>query len=414
MVKKNTVQEIYRAFPTFNFDEEYGGFVLDKESMCPCGKGRKFYDCCLGKYNSVREIYSKSENLIKGNEKIKKYLSNKRIKNIPSYKLYEKLLKKKNLSFCLAEKSKTLCSKDLIRYAHTISKSSILKVLSNNQQQLSTFNRYLSYPEDNLEAYFVFIKDNEASIVNTFCKKHDQILFKEIENENRYNGEPIQDLQLALNAAALSTYALVLQILFLQKLLKELEEFWMMQELYNEYAFFIKEFERSIYYSEKLVRDIESKNSNELYGFSVELKGIKLPFAFCEACKLGNFNISIKNKFLAFINVFPTEESTWITVSTFEKVGDNFIKQLKKYSEEGKIKIIIRIIVDIIADQGSNIYFNSEYINGLNDHEKAVLYYFYAANGARRIAKDIDNKYLYNYSYFDKKNLYFNTITKQL
>ncbi|HDR7990818.1 hypothetical protein ACQ3VH_10475 [Bacillus pretiosus] len=409
----NTIEAICKTLPTFHFNEEYEQFVLDDESMCPCGKGRKFYDCCLSKYNSVREYYRNIEKLIEGDKKIEQYLRNKRIKNIPGYKLYEKLLKKKNLTFCLAANSETPCSDNKIRYAHTIGKSSILKILNKNQKQLFTFNRYLSYPEDSLETYFVPIKDSEASIVNTFCKAHDQILFKDIENENRYTGEPIQDLQLALNAAALNTYAQILQILFLQKMLNELKEFWVIKELYSDYAFYIKELESSLYYSEKLVRDIEFENFGELYKFSIELKDRVLPFAFCEGCKLDSI-FGMNEKFLAFINVFPTENSTWITISTYEESGEEFINLLKQYGNKKEFEKILKVISDIISSQGSNIYFNAEYINELNDHEKAILYYFYAANGARRIAKDINNRYLFDYNYFDKKNLYFNTITKQL
>ncbi|TKI89153.1 hypothetical protein FC695_36465, partial [Bacillus cereus] len=66
----NTIEAICKTLPTFHFNEEYEQFVLDDESMCPCGKGRKFYDCCLSKYNSVREYYRNIEKLIEGDKKI--------------------------------------------------------------------------------------------------------------------------------------------------------------------------------------------------------------------------------------------------------------------------------------------------------------------------------------------------------
>lgn len=130
--------------------------------------------------------------------------------------------------------------------------------------------------------------------------------------------------------------------------------------------------------------------------FSLELKDKKLPFVFCEGCKIdveGNY-------ILAFINVFPSECGTWIMVSTYEE-EKVFVEKLKRYKNESKINEILQIIVKNIALQGTNIYFKEEYIKSLTVEEKAILYYPYTLNGARRIA--IDKKYLSNYTVEGKK-----------
>lgn len=406
MEKIASLNEILGVLPSYFFSN--GSYILKKESLCPCGKGEKFKDCCLDKYEEILNKYNSSEHkLLERKDKIENYLNSKKVKNIPSFKLYKKSLEKKNVAFCLASNSNIPCSNEGIRYAHTLAESSVLKVLSENQKNLFTFNRYLNFPSDSLDDYFVSIKTKEASIVNTFCGKHDKKLFKEIENGNIYKSEPLQELQLALNAAALRVYGLILQIMLSQKMLVELEELWMEQRLHNDYAFYIKAFKKSIDFSNKLVSDIENNRTSDLFAFSLELKDKKLPFVFCEC-----FDIEIEDKdILAFMNVFPSEGGTWITVSTYEE-GKAFIELLRKYKNEEKINEILQIVVDNIASQSSNIYFKEDYIKSLTEEEKAILYYAFTMNGAERIAESIEEEYFSNYNDKKKWDLYFNTLIK--
>ncbi|MGF9975493.1 YecA family protein [Viridibacillus arvi] len=403
------LDEVLDVLPTYSISN--GNYVLDLESLCPCGEGEKFKNCCLDKYKDMVNIYSSQgvDKILERQSKIENYLNTRKVKDIPSFKLYRKNLKKKNVAFCLASNSSISCSNDNIVYAHTLAESSVLKVLSENQKNLFTFNRYLNYPTDNLDDYIVSIKTKEASIVNTFCDEHDKKLFKELENGNIYKNEPLQNLQLALNAAALNVYGLILQIMLLQKMLRELNELWLEQELHDDYAFYIKELKKNIKVSNRLINDIEDNRKNNLSAFSIELKEKDLSFVFCEGCKI-EFE---GNSILAFVNVFPSENGTCITVSTYEE-GKMFIEQLMRYKDEGKINEILQIIIENIASQGSNIYFKEEYIKSLTEEEKAILYYPYTLNGARRIAKDLEDKYFAEYSEEEKTTLYFNTLVKQI
>ena len=406
MEKIASLEEILGILPSYIFSK--GNYNLKKESLCPCGKGEKFKDCCMNKCEEIFNKYNSSvHKLLERKTKIENYLNSRKVKKIPSFKLYEKSLVKKNVAFCLASSSKIPCSNEGIRYAHTLAESSVLKVLSENQNNLFTFNRYLNFPSDSLDDYFVSIKIKEASIVNAFCGKHDKKLFKEIENGNIYKSEPLQELQLALNAAALRVYGLILQILLLQKMLVELEELWIEQRLHNDYAFYIKDFKKSIEISNKLVSDIENNHTTDLFAFSLELKDKKLPFVLCEC-----FDIEIEDNVIqAFMNVFPSEDGTWITVSTYEE-GKAFIELLRKYKNEKKINEILQIVVDKIASQGSNVYFKEDYIKSLTEEEKAILYYAFTINGAERIAESLEEEYFNNYNDVAKWDLYFNTLIK--
>ncbi|WP_397539841.1 YecA family protein [Rummeliibacillus pycnus] len=407
MEKIASLEEILGVLPSYILSN--GIYTVEEESLCPCGKGEKYKDCCLDKREEIFNIYNSSEHKqLERNAKIGNYLNSRKVKNIPSFKLYKKSLEKKNVAFCLASNSNTPCSNEGIRYAHTLAESSVLKVFSENQKNLFTFNRYLNFPSDSLDDYFVSIKTKEASIVNTFCGNHDKKLFKEIENGNIYKSEPLQELQLALNAAALRVYGLILQIMLSQKMLVELEELWIETGLHNDYASYIKELKKSIEISNKLVSDIENNHTSDLFAFSLELKGEKLPFVFCEC-----FDIEIEDNvvILAFMNVFPSEGGTWITVSTYEE-GKAFIELLRKYKNEKKINEILQIVVDQIGLQGSNIYFKEDYIKSLTEEEKAILYYAFTLNGAVRIAESLEEKYFSNYNDEAIWDLYFNTLIK--
>lgn len=115
-------------------------------------------------------------------------------------------------------------------------------------------------------------RNKGASVVNTFCGEHDKKLF--IENWNIYKNDPLQDLQLALNAAALNIYGLILQFMLLQKMLRELEGFWLEKELHNDYAFYINELKSSIEISNRLVSNIEN-NHTPLLKQVAKLIGVK-------------------------------------------------------------------------------------------------------------------------------------------
>lgn len=401
MEKIASLEEFLGILPSYLFYED--NLIIENESLCPCGKGEKYKECCFNKHVEICRIYSSSEQkFLEKNTIIENYLNSRTVKNIPSFKLYKKSLEKKNVAFCLASNSNIPCSNERIRYAHTLAESSVLKVLSENQKNLYTFNRYLNFPSDSLEDYFVSITTKEASIVNTFCDKHDKKLFKEIENGNIYKSEPLQELQLALNAAALRVYGLILQIMLQQKMLGELDELWFEQRLHITYAIYIEEFKKSIVVSNKLVSDIENSHTSDLFAFSLELKDKKLPFVLCEC-------FDIDNDILAFINVFPSEGGTWITVSTYEE-GKAFIELLRNYKNEKKINEILQIVVDNIASQGSNIYFKENYIKSLTEEEKAILYYEFTKSGAERIAESLEEEYFSNYSNKAKRDLYFNTL----
>ncbi|MEB9613187.1 hypothetical protein P4J23_24600 [Bacillus cereus] len=426
--KVDNIINFINKLPEFHCFIVNGEFILQpmKEKKCPCGSNKKFTSCCLSKANKIENHYMQlkhskgSSFAIKElNRKIKNYIEKDKFEANPSSKMYDNFLRKKKAAFCLAADSPKQCTSSKINYAHTLSKNPIISILSNKKTTKPiTFNRFLNSPKINIEEYFVSIKDDEASVVNTFCKHHDDELFKEIEKNKRYQGQYIQDLQFGLKAIALNVYTNILQILFLQKLLSECEELWLEPQAMKDYYNHLLDLRETHSFS-KIIIDSIYNEKDILLTFNYTIPNYVAKFAYCQTHSINKDleNKSIDELTLCMINIFPTKENaTQIILSVSNEKGaySRLFKQLESAKVNNDIKKIIRFFGNIIANSGTNLYFEANYFSSLTEKEKAVLYYSFSKNGAIRIANNLKNKFLDNMNERELADIYIKILFKGL
>ncbi|CKH82567.1 Uncharacterised protein [Streptococcus pneumoniae] len=353
------------------------------------------------------------------NRKIENYIEKDKFEDNPSSKMYDSFLRKKKAAFCLAADSPKQCTSAKINYAHTLSKNPIISILSNRKTEKPiTFNRFLNFPKVNIDEYFVSIKDDEASVVNTFCKHHDDELFKEIEKNKSYQGQYIQDLQFGLKAMALNVYTNILQILFLQKLLSECEELWLEPQVMRDYYRHLLNL-RETYSFSKIIIDSIYNEEDIFLTFNYTIPNFVAKFAYCQTHSINKDleNNSINELALCMINIFPTKENTTqiiLSISNKKSAYSRLFKQLESAKVNNDIKKIIRFFGNIIADSGTNLYFEANYFSSLTEKEKAVLYYSFSKNGALRIANNLKKNFLYNMNKRELSDIYIKILFREL
>lgn len=125
---------------------------IGRNDPCPCGSGKKYKKCCLGKADDV--YYSNPLNLLE---------------------TYKKVRKESRIKRCLHPKSDE-CSEKIIG-AHSIQNNKIIKRLSSNGIV------YMPCPKsDNPFAPMTVYGRKEATVFTGFCGYHDKTVFQPIED----------------------------------------------------------------------------------------------------------------------------------------------------------------------------------------------------------------------------------------
>ena len=125
---------------------------IGRSDPCPCGSGKKYKKCCLGKADDV--YYSNPLNLLD---------------------TYKKVRKESRIRQCLHPKSDE-CSEKIIG-AHSIQNNKIIKRLSSNGIV------YMPCPKsDNPFAQMTVYGRKEATVFTGFCGYHDKTVFQPIED----------------------------------------------------------------------------------------------------------------------------------------------------------------------------------------------------------------------------------------
>ncbi|NOW89768.1 hypothetical protein BCD91_001791 [Clostridium beijerinckii] len=396
--------------------------TIEDSDLCICGSKLTYLSCCKEDISSTFEKYKqlfteRGENYTCSelNKAIGGYIEDNKSKKTPSNRVYHKSLEKKNVKFCLAKNHYGACD-DSIVYAHTISRNPILTNLSVNNK-LVTFNRHISFPRESVNDYYDDeITVEKASIVNTFCKSHDKEVFKEIENSNHYRGNFIQDLEHALNCISIAVYTDVLQIQHFQTMLKECPELWIENRIFSDYKNHIERLKEDYNTAQLIIYSIKDRK-DVLKTFSFVLENYSVPFAICEQKLLyiDAFGNKINEPDFYFFNIYPyINNSTLFILSAInDKLSTTDIfDQLDNMVITNKEKEILSFFAECISENSSNIYFNSDFFNGLNEYEKALIYYYYSKNGALRISNSIEKKFLANKNVDDLKESYKKIIFK--
>lgn len=133
------------------------GKKIGRNDPCPCGSGKKYKKCCLGKDDDP--VYSNPINL---------------------FQTYKAARKSSRIKQCLYP-DHSECSEKIIG-AHSIQNNKILKKISDNGEI------YMPCPKaDNPFAIPTKYGRKEASVFTGFCGYHDKVVFQAIE-DNDFSG----------------------------------------------------------------------------------------------------------------------------------------------------------------------------------------------------------------------------------
>ncbi len=129
-----TYSEIFDMNRYPKFDEKH----RPKDTApCVCLSGKMYKECCK---DEIEESKCNKEN--SGINYELECLYGRKYSKLTSRKVYKKDIVKKNFSYCLACNIYGNCSKDNIRYSHTLSKGVVLKNLCNGD------NNYVKQIDD--------------------------------------------------------------------------------------------------------------------------------------------------------------------------------------------------------------------------------------------------------------------------
>ena len=128
---------------------------IGRNDQCPCGSGKKYKKCCLNRLNEEP------------------------MKLFEAGKIFRKAFDKKYCS--VPDELKGECSGDIVK-AHTITKSSLLKEIAQNGHVYGFKPNPQGLIKSKGKPEFVKIGINEASTFTGFCSKHDNDIFRKIEN----------------------------------------------------------------------------------------------------------------------------------------------------------------------------------------------------------------------------------------
>lgn len=216
----------------------------------------------------------------------------------------------------------------------------------------------------------------------------------------------------------MNVYTNILQILFLQKLLSECEELWLEPQAMKDYYNHLLDLRETHSFS-KIIIDSIYNEKDILLTFNYTIPNYVAKFAYCQTHSINKDleNKSIDELTLCMINIFPTKENaTQIILSVSNEKGaySRLFKQLESAKVNNDIKKIIRFFGNIIANSGTNLYFEANYFSSLTEKEKAVLYYSFSKNGAIRIANNLKNKFLDNMNERELADIYIKILFKGL
>ena len=364
-------------YPEFRYTNNKDGIlskyysIIPKEyTKCLCMSGNKFKFCCRDKLVNLRKDID--------NNKIKLSIYdiyNQDPKKILSRNIENKSIGKKKISYCFAKKICNDCdTENYNTRSHTMSKGNVLKNLS--ESHVVGFNDHKLENElclDNVSDFFKTIKINEASTTVSFCKKHDEYLFEEIEQTGKtnYQGNYIEDLEYALKSITYDIYYRIWRIKYLSELFSNHvgcanDRFMIdfkdnIDTLFDLYSKANKIIEDIIYYKK------DNKISGEFIRHSIKLPAQKINYSISECIK-------DKNGTYHFVNIVNIPEP-YILVSYYnESKLSLFDNRLKKYKNNiwNKEKIVDFFDFSITSTQ--NIFFNKMAFEKLSKLSKYYLY----------------------------------------
>ena len=315
---------------------------ITKNEQCPCGSGKAYKECCLGKPN--KEFRAEGEMLA----------------------VLQKAFKKSLVKTCL-HKSCNAKAKDII-LAHALQENKILSQLCIDDEvimispkdqriELLELNNGIREPMFSLD----LIHKNKATVHTCFCKKHDDQLFSKIEKSNYpFSSDSVeQKFLFAYKTFIFEYYKEIASNKFYTNCFREIPQLIKNPMLISQYRQSQKKKEEMEYYKNFFDKRIEDKTYSDLITIVKKLP-YRVNFSNY-SCIAPFFGIdgklirTIKNKRMrrVFITIFPENESeSNILISVCKEdwqIYENFINQMDQASIE-QLKYYLNIILPFYSE----------------------------------------------------------------
>lgn len=329
-----TYSEIFDMNRYPKFDEKH----RPKDTApCVCLSGKMYKECCK---DEIEESKCNKEN--SGINYELECLYGRKYSKLTSRKVYKKDIVKKNFSYCLACNIYGNCSKDNIRYSHTLSKGVVLKNLCNGDNNyVKQIDDYVMSNDTNkgYDERFNDVDVDKASITVSFCKTHDELLFEDIEKDGckEYTQTEIQNHEYALKAITFEIYDIAFEIDYLAELVKEnvdvVYDSPNYSRYFEDYEIKLSLMEPYLELANRLIYDIkqmkESGVSSKLVTKYISLKYNRVEYSLSEIIDGCLVNVINASKPYIIISFYPDK-----------KYGDQEICELvENYLKNPKEKI---------------------------------------------------------------------------
>lgn len=332
---------------------------INRNALCPCGSGKKYKICCLNKCDGNK--FSEQDEVI---PTLKKMQSESRIKQ------------------CL-HPDKAQCS-DCIVGAHSIQNNGILREISTNGLVYMPLHKIETFFDIDLTSY----GRKQASIFTGFCKFHDSITFKDIEEKPFIYNEK-QIFLFVYRCFALEYHKKLEAIKLNQTMLKKKPSLVNNNEYIetgNMFELSVQDLNKvKIIFDESLLKnDYHNKLNSLIWEFDQDSKFAATGFVALEKDLNGNRlqqigDTSITMKHIFFIS-FPQNGKTfsiiaWLTENN--ELFKSFELQLMALTKEQSINFLSNLIIL----NTENLAINPEAWDSLSEIQKHDFYFTY--NGWR-------------------------------
>lgn len=343
---------------------------IGRNEQCPCGSGKKFKRCHLGQ--SDEDMYTGRRQA----------------------SVFNRTIKKIDIKECIFVDN-SQCSGKIIK-AHSIQNNGVLSKLAIDGHVLMPKMDYSSKYKVKLER----VGKNEASIFTGFCKKHDNEIFQEIDDEI-FSANDKQLFLLAYRSFAKEYFSKKEATHLTRKLFG----------MYPQRSQNIGLIEKAILPQELSIQDNETdrkkfddafiNNSFSILENKIFYINNKIGFAVSSMFELDydlegteiydRFDYSKENKPpKLFVNIFPDVDCSYIIISCFrDEFGkyNPFFNQLQDKYENDK-KIFYKIINNMIVKYCENIVLSPRLIEVWGSEKKEAFLKYYTITGLEQMIPD--------------------------
>lgn len=336
---------------------------IGRNDLCWCGSSKKYKNCHLER--DKQEPLSKGEIL----------------------KSFDKF---KNMKYCSApDIMYDECSQSIIK-AHSISKSSSLKEISNKGHVYSFFNpKKLSHNRKEFSPELIGL--NKASIFNGFCSYHDKNIFSPIENSVFLTQEyhcfliAYRSLcrELFVKKSAVSTFEMVKELDKGKKFGAQFFIQGMANKSINDNSLTLNDL---LYLKRTLDNILINKQYNKIshtvfefdYPTNVMCSAVVAPTMDLH----GNILQSLSNKIkdipdYIFLNSFSSQEKGYWIVSWLPEHSTSASKLIQQLKNSTHISNTLTLLAFVLIE---NIYFSPVWWNSLSKSQKDTIGSLYFIN----------------------------------